>query len=485
MANMRIPEGVSIDEPGRPAMTRREAVRNGALLVAGAGMGAQIMAATNADTAVARGVRRVAGATRDKPGYGPLVRVKGADFSLPKGFRVFKFGAAGTRMSDGLPTPKHHDGTTAFADGKHRIRLLRNQENASAGKSIGKHRAYDRAAQGGVTTSLFDTKKGKLLGSALVLNGTDNNCNGGPTPWGSWLTCEESTVGTNLGFEKPHGYVFEVPSGARGPVEPMPIKAMGRFLHEACALDTRTGIIYMTEDNGPDGFYRYIPDSPRHLHRGGKLQMLAVKGRSHYDTVTGQRVGEKLPCEWVTIDDPDPENAERHPDAVYRQGRDKGAARFMGLEGATWSKGSVYFTASEAGDIHRGQIWRYTPAKNIKHGTLTLLYESTDRKVLDEPDSVVVSPRGGVVLCEDGDGEDLDGGTNFLRCLTPKGTIETFARNETPLDLHRWEGEKKGEIGRSEWSGACYSPDGKWLFVHIQIPGVTYAITGPWQKGWL
>jgi secreted PhoX family phosphatase len=157
MANMRIPENVSIDQPVEPGLTRREAVRNGAKLIAGVGMGAQIMAATGADTAIARGVRGVASATRDKPGYGPLVKVKGADLSLPKGFRVFKFGEAGSRMSDGLPTPKHHDGTTAFDDGKHRIRLLRNQENASAGKALSKHRAYDRVAQGGVTTSLFDT----------------------------------------------------------------------------------------------------------------------------------------------------------------------------------------------------------------------------------------------------------------------------------------------------------------------------------------
>jgi secreted PhoX family phosphatase len=133
----------------------------------------------------------------------------------------------------------------------------------------------------------------------------------------------------------------------------------------------------------------------------------------------------------------------------------------------------------------RGQIWRYTPSRSLKHGTLELLFESNDRKVLDQPDSVCVSPRGGLVLCEDGDGEELNRGTNYLRCLTPKGSIETFARNQTPLDLHRWEGEKKGTIGRSEWSGACYSPDGKWMFVHIQIPGVSYAITGPWERGWL
>ena len=241
----------------------------------------------------------------------------------------------------------------------------------------------------------------------------------------------------------------------------------------------------MTEDNGPDGFYRYIPDHRGQLHRGGRLQMLCVNGRSKYDTVTGQKVGKKLRCEWVTIGDPDPEDAERHSTRVYDQGREKGAARFMGLEGASWGEGSVWFTASEAGDIYRGQVWRYTPHRDIEHGTLELMFESSNRSVLDQPDSICVSPRGGVLLGEDGDGEDLDGGTNNLRVLTPKGKMETFAINSTPLDLHRWEGEKKGWVGRSEWSGACFSPDGQWLFVHIQIPGITYAITGPWEKGWL
>ena len=114
-----------------------------------------------------------------------------------------------------------------------------------------------------------------------------------------------------------------------------------------------------------------------------------------------------------------------------------------------------------------------------------LLYESNSKRVLDQPDSLAVSPRGGIVVCEDGDGEDINGGTNFLRCLTPARRIETFARNDTPLDLHKWEDAPKGWIGRSEWSGACYSPDGRWLFVHLQYPGKTFAITGPWEKGWL
>ena len=37
----------------------------------------------------------------------------------------------------------------------------------------------------------------------------------------------------------------------------------------------------------------------------------------------------------------------------------------------------------------------------------------------------------------------------------------------------------------SETAGPGFSPDGKWLFLHLQYPGETFAITGPWQKGWL
>jgi secreted PhoX family phosphatase len=484
MANLRLGPD-EIDPTG--ATTRRELLRDGAAWVAGASVAAQVMAATGADTAAARAVRTVARRAADKPGYGPLIADRELGFSLPEGFRAFRFGVAGTPMSDGLRTPGFHDGTTAADAGGGRVAIVRNHEGFDAGKALGKVKAYDRVAQGGVTTTLFDTTTGQVLGSSLVLNGTDNNCNGGRTPWGSWLSCEESTVGKGDGFEKPHGYVFEVPLTATSPVDPVPIKAMGRFEHEACVIDPTTGVVYMTEDNGDpgDGFYRYIPHVRGKLHAGGRLEMLAVEGRSRYDTVTGQKVGRTLRCEWVPIRHPDPTDAETHPEAVYEQGRALGAARFEGLEGAHWADGSVYFVASEAGDDGKGQIWRYTPS-GTKKGKLTLLFESHSGHVLDQPDSLTVSPRGGVVVGEDGDGEDVNKGTNFLRCLTPTGTIATFARNDTPLDLHRYDDEiEAGSIGRSEWSGLCYSPDGRWLFAHLQYPGETFAITGPWEKGWL
>jgi uncharacterized protein len=485
MANLkRVTDPDPEPSAAKNLMSRRQTLAGAAKAIAGFSIGAQVMAATGADTALAQRVRHVAGGV-NKPGYGPLVNHTG-EMSLPDGFHYVHFGDAFTKMTDGNLTPPCHDGTTVFAEGKGIVRMIRNHEGYGHGTPRGgRYHAYDRVAKGAVTSSLFDTNTGTLKESGIVLNGTHENCNGGHTPWGSWLSCEENTEGPANGFEKKHGYVFEVPKGANRAVEPVPIKAMGRMEHEAAAIDPRSGIVYLTEDNGDpaDGFYRFLPNDTSRLHKGGKLQMLAVEGRSRYNTITGQTVGEKLHCEWVTIDNPDPVEAEADPATVWREGRSKGAAQFLGVEGCHWSKGSVYFVASEGGDAEEGQIWRYTP-HGLKTGTLVLLYESKSEKYLDEPDTITVSPRGGVLICEDGNGEDEAGGDNYLRILSPAGKLETFARNDTPLDLHRWEENKPGVFGRSEWSGSTYSPDGKWLFVHIQYPGRTFAITGPWEKGW-
>jgi secreted PhoX family phosphatase len=346
---------------------------------------------------------------------------------------------------------------------------------------------YDHAVSGGCTTIEFDPRSGRFGTAWSSLVGTAENCAGGATPWDSWLSCEETTVGLDAGCEKPHGYVFEVPAAANGPVVPEPLRAMGRFLHEAVAVDP-TGIIYLTEDNGEpaDGFYRFIPHRRGQLRAGGRLQMLAVDGHPAYDTTTGQSLGVELDVHWVDIDDPDPAGAEAEPAAVFFQGLEKGGAKFLGGEGVAWQAGSVYFTASEGGDAALGQVWAYR-TRGRDRGKLRLVFESTDAERLDQPDNIGASPGGGLVVCEDGDGEDVAGGTNFVRGIDRQGRIFPFAENTTPLDLSLLEPDEfaPGTFGTSEFAGASFSRDGKWMFVNIQYLGTTYAITGPWGRGGL
>lgn len=405
---------------------------------------------------------------------------------LPRDFRYVKGGVAFTLMSDGNPTPPAHDSMGVFFAGR-KLNLVRNHELDPADFSfvppmnVGA-RAYDRLGNGGCTIQQFDPFTGRFGDRWAVLGGTIVNCSGGATPWGSWLTCEETTAGRLAGLEQPHGYVFDVPARARRPVIPNPLKAMGRFLHEGAAVDARSGIIYLTEDNGEplDGFYRFLPHSRGDLARGGVLQMLAIEGLPNYSTLTGQTVGLSLPTRWVTIDEPDPSDAETDPSAVFNQGYAKGGAAFLGGEGITMLGADVFFVCSSGGDAELGQVWRFRP-QGLHRGVLELIFESIYADVFDEGDNICASPRGtGLLIAEDGDGEDINGGTNGLRGLTLDGEIFPFAENTTPLDL-----EPFGEtgVGASEYAGVQFGHFGYWLFCHLQYPGTTYAITGPWERG--
>lgn len=423
-------------------------------------------------------------------GFGELVPTAAKNtgetyLSLPKGFEYNVLGKVKTQMSDGRPTPAAHDGQWTFRV-KNELRIVRNHE-VSGGSvpkeqaGIGSRNHYDETCGGGTTTLVIDPKTNTLIRDFVSLSGTLINCAGGPTPWGSWITCEETTLGPSVrtrasdgrktgGYPKPHGYCFEVPASANSEVVPVPLKAMGRFTHEAVAVDRRTGIVYLTEDYNPSGFYRFIPKRNKRLAEGGVLQMLAVEGKPEFDTRTGQITGGSLASIWVTIDEPDPAAADIDPSAVYKQGKAKGGAAFARLEGCEIDRsGRVYFTATSGGESKGGQIWMYEPAGKDA-GRLTLVFESSDQRVLHMPDNICLMPKSELLfICEDSDYAGQNS-INHIRVLTPEGKIADFARNISK------------DFSRSEFCGSTFSPDGKTLFVNLQLAGVTLAIWGDWSR---
>ncbi len=422
-------------------------------------------------------------------GYGPLVNDQGL-ILLPQGFQVRAFGAIGDLMSDGNITPLALDGMAAFAYGLNRIRLVRNHEDRNGPVSAIGPNPYDRAGGAGTSTLEIGADR-KLIRDWLSISGTSVNCAGGATPWGSWLTCEETVVGPNEGFEETHGWVFEVPAAANSPVTPIPYKDMGRFSHEALCIDPVTGIVYETEDNGfppGSGLFRFLPDQPGTLGAGGKLQMARVKGDPKLEIFRGSTigipVGATFEIDWVDIPITDPGDADDEDTrraALFMQGFDQGGVVFNRLEGCWFGDGSVFFHDTRGGAAARGHVWQYVPGENEGQGgpedfgLLRLIFESPGTSVLDSPDNITVSPRGGLLLCEDGSG------TQFLRGLTRSGEIFDFALNQ---------------LNDAEFAGATFSPDGHTLYVNIQgstsgdpsLPpargsGITIAIWGPWAKG--
>jgi secreted PhoX family phosphatase len=405
-------------------------------------------------------------------GYGPLAPMNDETtglplLMLPAGFRYVSFGWTGDPLDSGTLTPGSHDGMAAYRGENGLVRLVRNHERGTGTPFSGTF--YDAGAAGGTTTLTFDPAAGALVSAFDSLSGTIRNCAGGPTPWGSWLTCEETTLFTTV----PHGYVFDVPADGFG--DPEPIRGMGRFSHEAVAVDRRTGYIYETEDAGTSsGFYRYVPARRNRPSAGGKLYMLKVVGVDQANLHTGYPHGTAFGVEWVPIHDPDSLAADMPGNFVWSQGRAQGAATFGRLEGCWYGNDrKIYVVSTNGGAVGQGQIWVYDPADE----TISLLFESPDAAILNAPDNITVSPRGGLVLCEDGNGEE------FMHGLTVDGEIFQFAKNNVVLN-----GEKNGFVGDfrgSEWAGACFSPDGEWLFANAQSPGITFAITGPWRQGGL
>jgi secreted PhoX family phosphatase len=412
-------------------------------------------------------------AAQGKPtgvGYGPLAPVKDQTtglelLMLPRGFEYVSFGWRNDVMSDGRPTPSNHDGMAAFRAGD-RVRLVRNHERGNGVPFAAGHATYDPLASGGTTTLVFDVENGELVEDYASLSGTVRNCAGGPTPQGSWLSCEETTA---INGVTRHGYVFEVPSA--GLADAVPLRAMGRFSHEATATDPDTGIVYETEDAGSSALYRFVPANPANLAAGGVLEAMKLAGTT--DTIDWT-TGMSAAAEWVVVDNPDWGPGEP---STWVQAAAKGAARISRGEGAWYGNGVIYVVSTSGGPARQGQVFAYDPVA----ATFTCVFSSPSSSVLNAPDNITVSPRGGMVLCEDGSGLE------YMHGLTPDGEIFTFAQNNVvlPPEVMAARGYTgSNDFTGSEWCGATFEPkNGNWLFANVQGPGITFAITGPWRQG--
>jgi secreted PhoX family phosphatase len=419
-------------------------------------------------------------------GYGPLIEDPEHILDLPEGFSYKIISRAGEKMTDGFYVPARPDGMGVFQDASGLTIVIRNHEifgemSSSNGpfgdrnrllNRLSRRTVYDRGRQdhpalGSVTTFVYDTNSQQLKYQFLSLTGTLVNCSGGVTPWNSWLSCEEVFQNAGLRFARDHGYVFEIPASIEPKVvRPVPLKAMGRFVHESIAVDPKTNIIYQTEDRTDSLIYRFLPNRPGHLEDGGRLQCLSTADQPRLDTRNWNgkeiKIGEPLPVRWIDLGE-----ADSGKDDLRIKGYERGAARFANGEGMIWNDGTVYFDCTNGGRIKAGQIWRYVPSpyegnerEEESPGRLELFAEPNDLSRLEHPDQMAVSPGEDLFICEDGYGEQ------FLVGITSSGKIFKFARNA---------------LDESELSGVCFSPDRSTMFINHMEAGWTFTVTGPWK----
>ncbi len=423
-----------------------------------------------------------------KVGYGALKKDPNGILDLPEGFSYKIISRQGDKMDDGFLIPGEADGMAAFLGPNGKTILIRNHEvdgehidgpfgaELELLSNMPSRKLYDYGrgkapSLGGTTTVVFDTKRQEVKLTYMSLAGTIRNCAGGPTPWNSWISCEETTLRAGSQMEKDHGYAFEVPASAKIQLlDPVPLKAMGRFNREAVAVDPRTSIVYQTEDRHDGLIYRFLPKTPKKLHKGGKLQVLAIKDQFARDTRNWRGldsprfpVGQALEVMWMDIDE-----VESPRDDLRKRGFKKGAARFARGEGMWFGNKEVYFACTNGGKKKAGQIFKYTPSpyegtkrEAEQPGSLELFTEPNNTDIVSNCDNLTVAPSGELFLCEDNHSPRIVG-------VTPKGQFFHFGHN----------------VGyESEFAGGVFSPDGSTYFVNIQHVGLTIAIIGPWS--WL
>ena len=399
--------------------------------------------------------------------YGPLVPDPAGMLDLPRGFSYRLLSSLGNAMTDGCTVPDKADGMGCFSLGNDEIVLIRNHELVpadDAGGVLAKGFGTRDGAivPGGTTSIVLDATTLEVKREFRSLAGTIRNCSGGITPWGSWLTCEEAPTGPGQrfgeGLAENHGWVFEVPANATGLIDAVPLKAMGRFNHEAACVDPRTGIVYLSEDRDDSVLYRFVPTTPGRLGDGGLLQAMVVEGLSDTRNWTSadMAVGFRHTVRWIDCDDVESPN-----DDLRSRAAAKGAAVVARGEGIHTGTDEIFVCSTNGGQRKLGQILRLVPGTGGEPDQIELFFESQSKDQFNYGDNLTVGPNGHLIVCEDQYTEVVD---NHLRGITPDGRAYSLGRLRMQTEL----------------AGGCFSPDGKWFFVNAYSPTRTLAITGPW-----
>ncbi len=404
----------------------------------------------------------------DFAGYGPLVPDANGVLDLPQGFSYSVVSSLGDAMSDGGVVPDKADGMGCLDLGNGELVLVRNHELVP-GDAAGGPIAHGFGTQngsfvpGGTTNLVLDAESLAVKRQFRSLGGTIRNCSGGVTPWGSWLTCEEAPTGPDQlygeGLAVNHGWVFEVPGDAKGLVRAEPLRAMGRFNHEAACVDPNQGYVYMTEDRDDGVLYRFIPNEPAKLSAGGRLQAMVIDDLTDTRNWTSpsMTVGSSYPIRWIDVDD-----VEAPKEDLRLRAAAEGASLIARGEGIFMGEEDIFLCSTNGGAKKLGQVFRLQPRREERSAQIELFFESESTDQFHTGDNLCVAPNGHIIVCEDQYAEVVD---NHLRGITPSGQ---------PYDLGRLNLQ-------TELAGACFSPDGKWLFVNAYEPTRTFAITGPWS----